>query len=146
MDKKYCKLQNSNKIYSVLSIKENNIIVQDKNMVLHTTLDKVSFLDENQISEKSSSCNISLVDRQVPNEIMLRHKLKEEAIIELDKYLDEAYLAKLGRVRIIHGKHGGVLRDAVHEYLKSHPYVKSFKIADYSEGGFGVTVAILGNK
>lgn len=146
MDKKHCKIQDSSKIYTVLNIKGNNISVQDKNMVLHTTLDKVTFLDENQISKKASSYNISLVERTVPNEIMLRHKLKEEAILELDKYLDEAYLAKLGRVRIIHGKYGGVLRDAVHEYLKSHPYVKSFKIADYSEGGFGVTVAILGNK
>ena len=72
------------------------------------------------------------------------HKLKETAISELDKYIDQAIIAKLGRVRIIHGKHGGVLREAVHEYLSSHPYVKEYNIADYTEGGLGVTVAILG--
>ena len=77
---------------------------------------------------------------------MLRHKLKDEAISELDKYIDQAIVAKLGRVRIIHGRHGGVLRDAVHEYLKAHPHVKSFEIAGYGEGGIGVTVAALGKK
>ena len=61
-------------------------------------------------------------------------------------YIDRAIVAKLGRVKIIHGKHGGVLRNAVHEYLSTHPFVKEYHIADYSEGGLGVTVAILGKK
>ena len=77
---------------------------------------------------------------------MLRHKFKDEALAELDKYIDQAIVAKLGRVKIIHGRHGGVLREAVHEYLRNHPYVKEFSLANYGEGGIGVTVAILGKK
>ena len=64
------------------------------------------------------------VKENISNEIMLRHKFKDEAIAELDKYIDQALVEKLGRIRIIHGRHGGILRNAVHEYLKNHPYVK----------------------
>lgn len=148
MNTKYCKLLNGNKIYTVEKINGNKITLRNSNSTIVTDISNVTFLDEKNIRTRStnSSVTISVSNNIVPNEIMLRHKLKEEAISDLDKYIDQAIVAKLGRVRIIHGKHGGVLRNAVHEYLSSHPFIKEYHIADYSEGGLGVTVALLGKK
>ena len=141
---KYCKILNSNKIYTVENVSNKKIKLRYANSIITTNLENVEFVACNDVNKKHSSHTITLETTDVPNEIMLRHKLKEDAIIELDKYIDQAMLAKLGRIRIIHGKHGGVLRNAVHEYLSNHPYIKEYQIADYTEGGLGVTVAILG--
>ncbi|HIP95743.1 MAG TPA: hypothetical protein EYH32_00825, partial [Anaerolineae bacterium] len=67
----------------------------------------------------------------------------EEAIPHLDKHLDDAYLAGLPSVRIIHGKGTGALRRAVREQLEEHPLVASYHPGDQHEGGDGVTVAEL---
>jgi DNA mismatch repair protein MutS2 len=61
-------------------------------------------------------------------------------LVELDRYLDTAYLAGLPFARIIHGKGTGVLRQAVREELRSHPLVTDFRPGESSEGGEGVTV------
>jgi DNA mismatch repair protein MutS2 len=63
----------------------------------------------------------------------------EEALHVLDKFMDDALLAGHKRVRIIHGKGTGVLRAAVHQWLKKHPSVRSFELAPSSEGGIGAT-------
>lgn len=147
MTKKYCKILDSNKIYTVEKINANKVTLRYMNSVVVTDISNVTFLDDANIQiRNSSNFSVTVQNTNIPNEIMLRHKFKEEAISELDKYIDQAIVAKLGRVRIIHGKHGGILRKAVHEYLASHPYVKEYHIADYSEGGLGVTVAIIGKK
>jgi len=62
---------------------------------------------------------------------------------ELSKYLDDAYLANLGSVEIVHGKGTGVLRAAVQKYLKKHPHVQGFRLGEFGEGDSGVTVAQL---
>lgn len=145
MDKKYCKIQGINEIFEIKDITDNKVTVLDKNKIITTSLDKIQFVEKPK-ENVTTTYSLKLTSNDVPNEIMLRHEFKEEAISMLDKYLDQAYMAKLGRVRIIHGRHGGILRNAVHEYLKDHPYVKEFYIADYSEGGIGVTIAVLGKK
>nr|MCR4902378.1 Smr/MutS family protein [Butyrivibrio sp.] len=63
-----------------------------------------------------------------------------DAIAELDHYLDQAYISHLPSVRIVHGKGSGILRKAVHDYLKSVPYVKSYKLGEFGEGDSGVTI------
>ena len=147
MENRYCKLQGSNKIYLIEKQIGDEVILLSENVKIRTLKDNIILLEEDFVPQKrSSTSSINITSKNIPNEIMLRHKLKDEAIAELDKYIDQALVAKLGRVRIIHGRHGGVLRDAVHEYLKNHPYVKEFEIAGYGEGGIGVTVAILGKK
>lgn len=73
----------------------------------------------------------------------LRGKRSEEALHEIDKYLNDAYLAGLPSVRLIHGKGTGVLRQAVRQQLAHHPLVKSFEAAEIENGGEGVTVATL---
>ena len=74
-------------------------------------------------------------------EINLLGSTVDEALSKLDKYLDDAYLAHLGSVRIVHGKGTGALRSAVHQYLKRSSYVKSFRLGEHGEGDAGVTIA-----
>lgn len=76
----------------------------------------------------------------VRTEINLLGKTVDEAISELDKYLDDAYLAHLSNVRIVHGKGTGALRKGVHNYLKRLKYVQDFHLAEFGEGDAGVTI------
>ena len=73
-------------------------------------------------------------------EINLLGRTVDEALAELDKYLDDAYLARLSTVRVVHGKGTGALRNAVHNHLKRIKYVKSFRLGEYGEGDAGVTI------
>ena len=77
----------------------------------------------------------------VSAEINLIGKTTDEAIALLDKYLDDAYLAHLPSVRIVHGKGTGALRSAVQAHLKRLKYVKSFHLGEFGEGDAGVTIA-----
>lgn len=77
----------------------------------------------------------------VSTEINLIGKTTDEAIALLDKYLDDAYLAHLPSVRIVHGKGTGALRNAVQAHLKRLKYVKSFHLGEFGEGDAGVTIA-----
>ena len=76
----------------------------------------------------------------VSTEINLLGKTVDEALSELDKYLDDAYLAHLPSVRVVHGKGTGALRNAVHNHLKRLKYVKEFRLGEYGEGDAGVTI------
>lgn len=78
-------------------------------------------------------------------ELDLRGARVEEGLEKIDGYVDEAYLARLPWVRIIHGKGTGALRDAVRSLLKGHPLVSKFRAGDNGEGGDGVTVVTLMN-
>jgi DNA mismatch repair protein MutS2 len=87
---------------------------------------------------------VDLSSRPLPGvELNLRGQRVEEALSELDKYLDDAYLAALPYARIVHGKGTGALRDAVREALADHPLVASFRPGELNEGGEGVTVVTL---
>ena len=74
-------------------------------------------------------------------EITLLGKTVDEAISALDKYLDDAYLAHLKSVRIVHGKGTGKLREAVQRHLKKCKYVKTYRMGEFGEGDAGVTIA-----
>ena len=75
--------------------------------------------------------------------LSLRGDRVDEAIPKLDKYLDEAFVARLSKVTIIHGKGTGALRKAVHEFLSRHPYVKTYRLGERGEGEAGATVVEL---
>ena len=77
----------------------------------------------------------------ISTEINLLGRTVDEAIAELDKYLDDAYLSHAPSVRIVHGKGTGALRQAVQQHLKRISYVKSFHLGEYGEGDAGVTIA-----
>ena len=81
--------------------------------------------------------------KNIKPEINLLGMTVDEAIMELDKYLDDACLSHLNQVRIVHGKGTGALRKGVHEYLKRQKYVKSFRLGEFGEGDAGVTIVEL---
>ena len=92
--------------------------------------------------QRSSSGKLKMSKTySVSTEINLLGKTVDEAIAELDKYLDDAYLAHLPSVRIVHGKGTGALRNAVHNYLRKNRIIKSYRLGEFGEGDAGVTIA-----
>ena len=111
-------------------------------------IDDLIKLDEEEITapnlKRSSSGKISMSKSfAVSHEINLLGKTVDEACAELDKYLDDAALAHLNTVRIVHGKGTGALRAGIHKYLKRNKHVQSFRLGEFGEGDAGVTIAAL---
>ena len=77
------------------------------------------------------------------NEIHLRRLTVDEALLKLDQYLNDAFMAGLYEVRVVHGKGTGTLRRVVREMLARHPLVKSYRPGGYGEGGAGVAIVEL---
>ena len=82
----------------------------------------------------------------VIDEVHLRHLTVDEALLKLDKYLNDALMAGLYQVRVVHGKGTGTLRQVVRKQLAKHPLVKSYRPGGYGEGGAGVTIVELTDK
>jgi DNA mismatch repair protein MutS2 len=82
-------------------------------------------------------------DEHLRTELDLRGATLDEALMEVDRFLDEAFLANLGTVYLIHGKGTGTLRAGIQQFLRRHKHVKNFRLGNYGEGGAGVTVAEL---
>lgn len=98
--------------------------------------------EEVKAEKKTRSIN-KAKSKNISSEINLIGRTVDEAILLLDKYLDDAYLARLKEVRIIHGKGTGTLRDAIRKYLQNSKHVIEYREADYTEGGSGATVAVI---
>ena len=80
------------------------------------------------------------------NELHLRRLTVDEALLKLDQYLNDAFMAGLYQVRVIHGKGTGTLRQVVRDQLSKHSLVKSYRLGGYGEGGIGVTIVELATK
>lgn len=111
-------------------------------------LDDLELLDEEEITapglKRTSTGRISMSkSMNVSTEINLLGKTVDEACAELDKYLDDAAIAHLEQVRIVHGKGTGMLRKGVHQFLKKNRHVASFRLGEFGEGDSGVTIAKL---
>ena len=78
--------------------------------------------------------------RDIHHEVNLIGMNSDDAVHEMEQYLDQAYMSHLPSVRVVHGKGSGILRQAVQQRLRSIPYVKSFKLGEYGEGDSGVTI------
>ena len=78
----------------------------------------------------------------VSGEVNLIGMTADEAMSVLDKYLDDAYLAHLEQVRVVHGRGAGILRKATHEKLRQTSYVKEYHLGEYGEGDSGVTIVV----
>lgn len=85
----------------------------------------------------------STIDREITSEIDLRGKMTDEGILELDRFIDDAVMTNVDRITVIHGKSTGAMRQAVHNFLRSHPSVKSYRLGVYGEGENGVTIVEL---
>ncbi|MGF7003414.1 DNA mismatch repair protein MutS2 [Lachnospiraceae bacterium PFB1-21] len=127
--------------------KKGNVTVQMGIIKSRLPLSDLEIIDEEPLyvkKQKEQRRNIGSgmgKSLSIRPEINLIGKTVDEAIAALDKYLDDAYLAHLSSVRIIHGKGTGALRKAVADHLKKQKYVKSFRAGEFGEGDAGVTVA-----
>ena len=135
---------NQSGIVSVPPNKNGDVVIKAGIMTVTVNIKDLS-LDTNEeqltYQPKKYANNISRRKRSnVSAEVDLRGMMALEALDKLDKYLDDVYLAGLSPVTIIHGKGTGALRKAVHEYLRTNPRVKSYRLGQYGEGEAGVTV------
>ena len=130
---------------STLPDAKGNLFVQMGILRSQVNLKDLERLDEEVISgpafKKTGSGKIKMSkSATVSTEINLLGKTVDEALSELDKYLDDAYLAHLPSVRIVHGKGTGALRKAVHNYLRRQKHVASYRLGEFGEGDAGVTI------
>ncbi|CAN5614966.1 hypothetical protein BH18ACI3_BH18ACI3_10950 [soil metagenome] len=96
-----------------------------------------------KLQNQAKSANLRLDTEDANAELNLIGQTTADAEYEIDRFLDEAYLASLPRVRIIHGFGTGALKNFVHHFLKSHPHIEKFSFAPQDQGGHGVTIAEL---
>ena len=104
--------------------------------------DSVSASSENRAKKAGSGSSSTRMSKSfsISPEINLIGMTTDEAIPQLDKYLDDAYLAHLPQVRVVHGRGTGALKNAVHKHLKRLKYVKEFRLGVFGEGDSGVTI------
>lgn len=124
---------------------KGNLFVQCGIMRTQTNINDLILIDDSGTSapamQKTNTGKIRMSKSfSISTEINLLGKTVDEAISELDKYLDDAYLAHLPSVRVVHGKGTGALRNAVHGHLKRLKYVKEYRLGEYGEGDAGVTI------
>lgn len=110
--------------------------VNIKKLLMISTYQQEQKVYQKHVEKRKTSATISI-------EIDVRGENLEDAINQVDKYLDDAALSNLPKVRIIHGKGTGILRKGLHAHFKKHPHVKSYAEAAYNEGGSGATVVEL---
>jgi DNA mismatch repair protein MutS2 len=130
---------------STLPNQKGNLFVQMGILRSQVNISDLEIIDEAasaSSSRKSSGAGKIKMNKTVSisPEINLIGMTVDEALIALDKYLDDAYLSRIPQVRIVHGKGTGALRNAVHSHLKRSNYVKGFRLGAYGEGEAGVTI------
>ena len=130
---------------STLPDAKGGLFVQCGIIRTQTNVKDLVLVEENDIStpkpQSSGTGKIKMSKSlSVSTEINLLGKTVDEAISLLDKYLDDAYLAHLPSVRVVHGKGTGALRSAVQNHLKRLKYVKEYRLGEYGEGDAGVTI------
>lgn len=130
---------------STLPDSKGNLFVQCGIMRTSVNVKDLALIEEATITaptlQRTNSGKIKMSKvTGISTEINLLGRTVDEAICELDKYLDDAYLAHLPSVRVVHGKGTGALRSAVHSHLKRQKHVKEFRLGEYGEGDAGVTI------
>ncbi len=138
------RLKSSNEVGEIIEILKENyfnvlfgsykIKVNKNNLIKAESKDKKSYIQ---------NIKYEIFEEEIKNEIDIRGLMGEEAIPMLDKFIDRAILKGYHRIDIIHGKGTGALQKKVSEYLKSHPLVKNYRLGEWNEGGYGVTVVEL---
>ncbi len=133
---------------TVIEVNDSSALVQLGIMKVNLPLSDMEIVPETKVKinpsprRKSGETGLEAA-KNISAEVNLRGMTVDEALYELEKYLDQALLAGLERFRIIHGKGTGALRIGVQQFLKDHPFVKSFAFAEQNEGGIGATVVVL---
>ena len=138
------KIINLDRTGSVLTLpdEDGNLTVQAGIMKINVNVNNLTAAEEEKEKPKrSSGVKVSSAKAMtVASQIDLRGQTLDEALMNVDKYLDDAYLGNLPQVTIIHGKGTGVLRAGIMQLLKSHSHVKSYRSGGFGEGGIGATI------
>lgn len=138
----YVKIIDTNINGEIVNIQDEKITIVSNNKNVKTTIAKIQKL-EKKIAKKPQ-VTISVQTFSKPqDEIMIRHQTVDEAIENVEKFIDNAICNNVKIVKIIHGKKGGVLRKEVHKYLENNPNVKEHRLGGYYEGSYGVTIVFL---
>ncbi len=136
---------------STLPDAKGNLFVQMGILRSQVNCSDLELIPENSVSgpgldnrrKGSGSSNIKMSkSASISPEINLLGMTVDEAVSELDKYLDDAYIAHLQQVRVVHGKGTGALRAGIHKHLRKVKIVKDFHLAEYGEGDAGVTIVV----
>ncbi len=133
--------------YVATSPDENgNLVVQAGILKVNVNINDLQ-LEKDEDTVKKVTTKYTNIARSkssaLPLELDLRGKTLDEALFDVDKYLDDAFLSRIKNVTIIHGKGTGVLRSGIMQLLKDHPNVKSYRLGGYHEGGVGATIVEL---
>ena len=133
-----------NQNVTILSIsKEGKIQVQTSLGKMYFEIEDIEIANNksnNSNVKKDYSSKKDFKVKSISSEINVIGQTVDEACFSIDKYLDNCYLVGLNSIRIVHGKGTGALRKGIHEFLKTHPHVKSFRVGTFGEGEMGVTV------
>ena len=139
-------LGNDGEVVSVDS-KKNTVTVQSGFMKLKADIDDIRLIGEKKAESKPRSSvrsvGSSKLTASAASSVDLRGKTVEEAMLDLDKFIDSVLRSGLNEITIIHGKGTGALRKGIHVYLRKHPNIRTFRVGTFGEGEEGVTIAEL---
>jgi len=121
--------------------KDGHALVQLGMLKMTVPLNRLERADQKVVSQKPKSSVLLQKAIYATTEIHLRHMRAEEAQRDLEKFIDDAVLAGLPSIRIVHGKGEGILRKVSQTLLRKHPHVSEFRDGEPAEGGQGVTIA-----
>lgn len=122
----------------------NEVLLQVGILKMKTALEDIEPTEsKNTIKPQTERKKIDIKAASASSSIDLRGLTAEDAFIETDRFIDNALLAGLNEVTLLHGKGTGALRKALHEYLRKHPHCDKFRLGQYGEGDAGVTIVTL---
>ena len=140
-------ISNINRDATVIAVNKNKVQVMSGSIKMWVELDELRVKKGKESTEIKKTRKVTGIasrsERSASGEIDLRGMASDEAILELDKYIDNAVLSGIGTITVIHGKGTGVLRKAVQDHLRHHKNIKTFRIGLFGEGENGVTIAEL---
>ena len=139
----YVSIKDSFTSGEIIEIEKNKKIATIDTGTLRIKVKIKNLVKSKKVKEKSAKQPINIEVAQASTKLDIRGEKPEEAEFEVIKFIDNAYLANLKEVEIIHGKGTGALRITVHEILKNHDLVKEFELADIKAGGHGATIVTL---
>ena len=120
--------------------KNNTVQVQIGSMKLNVDIKNLKIIGKTKNTSVISTYTMNKKNKIIKTELNVIGLNVEQAIFNIDKYLDDCYMSSLKNISIIHGKGSGILSKHIHIFLKTHPHVKSFRFGNFGEGETGVTI------
>lgn len=120
-----------------------NVGVRAGILTMNVKISDLELLDNSGKKQVVASTRVRLAQKSISLSVNLQGMNVEDALIELNQYLDDAFLSGLKEVSVVHGKGSGILRSNVHTFLRKHPHVENFRLGKYGEGETGVTIVTL---